>query len=200
MKKAMLILAAAVSLASLLQAQEETTPIEVTGADELVERKGELASTWVRPDADITRYDKLVLWQPEFQFHEGGETTAGTTAKLLRGDAGPYAVREEDQERFKQQVSAVFVAELERTLGALRGSIEGADRDAHLVDDPVVWDRNAEALVGRHASTRHRPPVHARPVAAVGQGHAHDQFVPGASPYQQAIARHVGVGARRHRA
>ena len=114
MKKAVLILAATVSLASLLQAQEETTPIEVTGADELVERKGELASTWVRPDADITRYDKLVLWQPEFQFHGGGETTAGTTAKLLRGDAGPYAVREEDQERFKQQVSAVFVAELAR--------------------------------------------------------------------------------------
>ena len=115
MKKAMLILAAAVSLASLLQAQEETTRIEVTGADELVEKKGQLASTWVRPDADITRYDKLCLWEPEFQFREGGETTAGTTAKLVRGDAGPYAIREEDQERFKQQVSAVFLAELSRS-------------------------------------------------------------------------------------
>jgi hypothetical protein len=115
MQKAVLILAAAVSLASLLQAQEETTRIEVTGADELVEKKGQLASTWVRPDADITRYDKLYPWEPEFQFREGGETTAGTTAKLVRGDAGPYAIREEDQERFKQQVSAVFVAELARS-------------------------------------------------------------------------------------
>ena len=115
MKKAVLFLAATVSLASLLQAQEETTRIEVTGADELVEKKGQLASTWVRPDADITRYDKLCLWEPEFQFREGGETTAGTTAKLVRGDAGPYAIREEDQERFKQQVSAVFVAELSRS-------------------------------------------------------------------------------------
>ena len=115
MKKAVLFLAATVSLASLLQAQEETTRIEVTGADELIEKKGQLASTWVRPDADITRYDKLYLWEPEFQFREGGETTAGTTAKLVRGDAGPYAIREEDQERFKQQVSAVFLAELSRS-------------------------------------------------------------------------------------
>jgi len=115
MKKAVLFLAATVSLASLLQAQEETTRIEVTGADELIEKKGQLASTWVRPDADITRYDKLCLWEPEFQFREGGETTAGTTAKLVRGDAGPYAIREEDQERFKQQVSAVFLAELSRS-------------------------------------------------------------------------------------
>jgi len=115
MKKAMLILAAAVSLASLLQAQEETTPIEVTGADELVEKKGQLASTWVRPNADITRYDKLYLWEPEFQFREGGETTAGTTAKLVRGDSGPFAIRAEDQERFKTLVSETFVAELERS-------------------------------------------------------------------------------------
>jgi hypothetical protein len=68
----------------------------------------------VRPDADIGRYSKLYLWQPEFQFREGGETSAGTTAKLVRGDGGPYAVGEEDQERFKQQVTDVFVAELAR--------------------------------------------------------------------------------------
>jgi hypothetical protein len=115
MRTTALFFAAAISAAGLLQAQEEATRVEVTGADELVEKKGQLASTWVRPDADITRYDKLCLWEPEFQFREGGETTAGTTAKLVRGDAGPYAIREEDQERFKQQVTDVFVAELSRS-------------------------------------------------------------------------------------
>jgi hypothetical protein len=114
MRNAALFLAAAVSAASLLQAQEATPGPAITGADELVQKKGALASTWVRPDADISRYGKLYLWQPEFQFREGGATSAGTTAKLVRGDGGPYAIGEEDRERFKQQVTDVFVAELAR--------------------------------------------------------------------------------------
>jgi hypothetical protein len=109
-----LLFAAAVSASSLLQAQEATPGPEITGADELVQKKGELASTWVRPDADIGRFSKLYLWEPEFQFREGGETTAGTTSKLLQGDSGPFAIREEDQERFKQVVRDAFVAELAR--------------------------------------------------------------------------------------
>lgn len=114
MKKLVLMLAAAVAATGLVRAQEAAPDVEVTGADELVQRKGGLASTWVRPDADISRYGKLYLWEPEFSFREGGETTAGTTAKLVRGDSGPYAIRPEDQERFKQLVSEQFVAELAR--------------------------------------------------------------------------------------
>jgi len=114
MRNAALFVAAAIAAASLLPAQEATPGREITGADELVQKKGALASTWVRPDADMSRYSKLFLWQPEFQFREGGETTAGTTAKLVRGDGGPYAIREEDRERFKRQVTDVFVAELAR--------------------------------------------------------------------------------------
>ena len=114
MRRATWFLAAAVSAAGVVHGQEATPGPAITGADELVQKKGELASTWVRPDADIGRYSKLYLWQPEFQFREGGETSAGTTAKLVRGDGGPYAVGEEDQERFKQQVTDVFVAELAR--------------------------------------------------------------------------------------
>jgi len=114
MRNAALFVAAAISAASLLQAQEATPGPAITGADELVQRKGALASTWVRPDADMSRYSKLFLWQPEFQFREGGEASAGTTSELLRGDGGPYAIREEDRERFKQLVSDQFVAELAR--------------------------------------------------------------------------------------
>ena len=115
MRNAALVVAAAISAASLLQAQEVTPGPAITGADELVQKKGALASTWVRPDADMSRYSKLYLWQPEFQFREGGETSAGTTSELLRGDGGPYAIGAEDEERFKQLVSETFVAELERS-------------------------------------------------------------------------------------
>ena len=115
MRNAALFVAAAISAARLLQAQEATPGPAITGADELVQKKGALESTWVRQDADISRYSKLCLWEPEFQFREGGETSAGTTAKLVRGDSGPYAIREEDRERFKKLVSETFVAELERS-------------------------------------------------------------------------------------
>ena len=114
MRNAALFFAAAISMASLLQAQEVPPGTAITGADELVQKKGALASTWVRPDADIRRYGKLYLWQPEFQFREGGATSAGTTSELMRGESGPFAISEEDQERFKQQVTDVFVAELAR--------------------------------------------------------------------------------------
>jgi hypothetical protein len=114
MRNAALFLAAAMSAASLLQAQEATPGPAITGADELVQKKGALASTWVRPDADISRYSKLYLWQPEFQFREGGETKPPTTTELMRGASKEYAIRPEDQERFKQLVSDQFVAELAR--------------------------------------------------------------------------------------
>jgi len=115
MRHAALFLAAVVSAAGLVHGQEATPGPAITGADELVQKKGALASTWVRPDADIGRYSKLYLWQPEFQFREGGETSAGTTAKLVRGDSGPFAISAEDQERFTTLVSETFVAELERS-------------------------------------------------------------------------------------
>ena len=115
MRSAALFFTVAISAASLLHAQEATPGPAITGADELVQKKGALEATWVRPDADIGRFSKLYLWEPEFQFREGGETSAGTTSKLLKGDSGPFAIREEDRERFKTLVSETFVAELERS-------------------------------------------------------------------------------------
>ncbi len=107
---------AAVLAAGPSAAQEGAPVTPVTGAEELVQRTGgPFAGVWVRPDADLARYGALCLWQPEFQFREGGATSAGTTSRMLSGEAGPYAVREEDRQRFAQQVTRAFVAELERS-------------------------------------------------------------------------------------
>ncbi len=100
---------------TLAYAQEQSGEKEITGADELVQKKGPYQQTWVQPDVDMSRYSKLLIWEPEFQFREGGATSAGTTSQMLRGDGGPYAVRPEDRERFKQLVTDTFVAELERS-------------------------------------------------------------------------------------
>jgi hypothetical protein len=112
MRKTALCCVAAVLAAGVLRAQQATPGPAITGADELVQKKGAYAATWVRPDADITRYTKLAVWEPEFSFREGGKTSVGTTSAMLSGDSGPFAIRDEDRERFKKLVSDTFVAEL----------------------------------------------------------------------------------------
>jgi hypothetical protein len=115
MKKNVLLCLAMFLAVGFVHAQE-TPPVEdVTGADELVEEKGVFQATWVHPDADITRYSKLYLWNAVFQFREGGASSAGTTITMSRGYDDAFAVREEDQQRFEQLVSDTVVKELERS-------------------------------------------------------------------------------------
>jgi len=115
MRSTALSFAAAIFAVGTLGAQAPT-PAPKSPADEgLVARKGPYALVWVRPDADITRYSKLYLWEPEFQFRPGGEEHAGTAASRVTEGSGPYAFSPEDQEHFKKLVSDTFVAELERS-------------------------------------------------------------------------------------
>jgi len=115
MKKAAVLLFCGILMAGVLYAQE--APVEkVTGGEDLVKEKGAFAENWVRPDADISKYSKLYMWESVFQFRKGGATTAGTTIQMMRGDSsGPYEVTEESQEKFKQIVSDAILKELGRS-------------------------------------------------------------------------------------
>jgi len=112
MKNVVLMFGAAILIAGVVCAQEASTEKSVTGSDELVQQKGAFAGTWIRPDADITRYTKLYLWDSVFQFREGGEESTGTTIGTSRGDQGPYAVRDESKKKFEQVVGESFVKAL----------------------------------------------------------------------------------------
>jgi len=102
-------------MAGGLLAQEEPVK-EVTGADDLVQEKGPWEGTWVHPDADISKYSKLYMWESVFQFREGGATSAGTTMQMMReGSSSRYAVTDESKEKFKQIVSDAVVKELARS-------------------------------------------------------------------------------------
>jgi hypothetical protein len=102
-------------MAGVLYAQE--APVEkVTGGDDLVQEKGPWQGTWIHPDADISKYSKLYMWQSLFKFREGGKTSAGTTMQMMReGSSVAYAVNEESQEKFKQVVGDAVVKELARS-------------------------------------------------------------------------------------
>jgi hypothetical protein len=98
-------------LTGLLNAQQPTSEAVVTGADELVKEQGLFKETWIRPDTDITRYSKLYIWEPIFQFRE--IDPARRTSSLPRDNEGPYGFREESREKFEQIASEAFAKEFQ---------------------------------------------------------------------------------------
>lgn len=110
------VAAAALGLGALASAQQPPPVPEVTGGGEdLVKKKGFFREIWVHPDADITRYGKLYVWQAVFQFrdvaaHGGASTVAGTLRNV-----DPYPVSEEAREKFKKVFLGAFVEELQRS-------------------------------------------------------------------------------------
>jgi hypothetical protein len=114
-KKIVFLMLCGVLMAGVLYAQD--APVEkVTGGDELEKTKGAFAETWVRPDADISKYGKLYMWESLFKFREGGATSAGTTMKMMSGvDSGPFAISDESKEKFKKVVTDAVVKELARS-------------------------------------------------------------------------------------
>jgi len=101
----------------LISAQEKPPVTEVTGAEDLVQQKSKqfLGGVYIRPDADISKYDHLYLWDSVFQFREVEGATNRTTTMMMRGDQGPYVIDEESREKFKQVVRDAVVKELERS-------------------------------------------------------------------------------------
>ncbi len=96
-------------------AQQDSATTTVKGVDQLVVKsQSSNTETWVRPDADIGRYDKITVWKPIFEFREGGETRTGTPMYRSRRDRGPYAIKEEDRIRFEKIVSEAFLKELNK--------------------------------------------------------------------------------------
>jgi hypothetical protein len=114
-RKTVFLLLAGIVMAGVLYAQDAPVK-EVTGGDDLVQEKGPWEGTYIHPDADISKYDKLYMWSSLFQFREGGSTSAGTTMKMMSGiDSGPFAISDDSKEKFKEIVSEAVVNELGRS-------------------------------------------------------------------------------------
>jgi hypothetical protein len=96
--------------------QAEEAP-KVTGGDDLVKQKSsKFQELWVNPDADISKYDKLYLWNSVFQFRDVSDKNVNqTTTAMLRNNQDYFAVPEDDQKKFEQLVVDVVVKEIARS-------------------------------------------------------------------------------------
>ncbi len=117
MKRTLVIIVFALLAAGVSLAQEEAAPKEITGADDLVKQKsGQWGGVWIHPDADISKFSKLYLWNAIFQFRDVSDNKVNrTTTAMMRGDQGYFAISEESQEKFKKIVGEIVVKELGRS-------------------------------------------------------------------------------------
>ena len=117
MKKTVIVTIVALMAAGMVLAQDETKSVEVSGAEDLVQEKSKnWGGAWIHPDADISKYDKLYLWNSIFQFRDVSDNKANrTTTAMMRGDQGYFTISEESREKFKKIVSEVVVKEISRS-------------------------------------------------------------------------------------
>jgi len=115
MKSALLVLATVGLVASLGAAPAAQ---EVTGGDDLVEEKGPFQGTWIHPDANIMRFDKILVWDAAFQFRDVDEPrNQGTTRGRMMQSADDldYPIAEESRKKFEEVFVATFVKEFQNS-------------------------------------------------------------------------------------
>lgn len=117
MKRALLLTAVVFLAAGVVLAQDDASSKEVTGGDDLVKQKSkQWGEVWIHPDADISKFSKLYLWNAIFQFRDVSDNKVNrTTTSMMRGDQGYFTISEESREKFKKIVSEVVVKELGRS-------------------------------------------------------------------------------------
>ena len=115
MKQMAMLIAVSCLLVGIVSAEEPQQ--QVTGSEDLVKQKSsQFQELWVNPDADMSKYGKLYLWNSVFQFRDVGDTNVNrTTTAMLRNYQDHFAVPEEDQEKFKKLVVEVVVKEIGRS-------------------------------------------------------------------------------------
>ncbi|MEO1037893.1 MAG: DUF3313 family protein [Pseudomonadota bacterium] len=96
----------------------ETTPpsIDTTGEETFdglyPVANSKADSAWARPGVDLSNYSKVMLQGAGIEYRPGGETGR---VSLNRGSSGPYAVTEEQKERFEKLVVEEFTEEMAKS-------------------------------------------------------------------------------------
>ena len=94
-------------------AQEESQPADSTRHVELEKVKAAFKETWVHPDADFTQYDKLYLWEAEFDYRDVGPARR-TRSTMMSTRKREFGISDADREKFEEVVAEAFVKEIQR--------------------------------------------------------------------------------------
>lgn len=116
MKLTNILLVCALSLPGIASAQDEaqTEQQNVSDRYDHLERdKSGFRETWVAPDADFTQYDKLYLWEAEFQYRDVGPARRSRST-MMNTRQREFGISEADREVFEEVVAEAFVKEIQK--------------------------------------------------------------------------------------
>lgn len=109
--KTALVLALVCLGSASAQEQDESDAADRYG--HLEKGKSGFRETWVAPDADFSQYDKLFLWQAEFQFRDVGPARR-TRSTMMNTRQREFGINDADRAKFEEIVSDAFVKEIQK--------------------------------------------------------------------------------------
>lgn len=108
-----LALTVSVTLLSIAvaSAQEADEAADAAEQPQLVEAKGAFQETWINPNADFTRYDKVYLWEGTFEYRDVGPARR-TRMTMMNTRQREFGISDADRVKFEEEVSKAFDAEI----------------------------------------------------------------------------------------
>ena len=97
----------------LAQQEAALTPEAEERWGHLEKGKSGFRETWVSPTADWSKYDKLYLWEAEFQYRDVGPARR-TRSTMMNTRQREFGIRDEDRQKFEEVVSEAFVKEIQK--------------------------------------------------------------------------------------
>jgi hypothetical protein len=111
MKFLALTLSVALLAISAASAQETDEAANAAEQPQLVEVKGSFQETWVNPNADFTRFDKIYLWEGTFEYRDVGPARS-TRTTMMNTRQREFGISDADRAKFEEEVSKAFDAEI----------------------------------------------------------------------------------------
>ncbi len=96
---------------SAASAQETDEAANAAEQPQLVEAKGSFQETWVNPNADFTRFDKIYLWEGTFEYRDVGPARS-TRTTMMNTRQREFGISDADRAKFEEEVSKAFDAEI----------------------------------------------------------------------------------------
>ncbi|MEH6569173.1 MAG: DUF3313 family protein [Halioglobus sp.] len=115
MKKLLLASCAFIFAASASQAVlAKPEPPQVTPEGLELVKRGAFQHTWIHPDVDFRKYNKIVLVDGSFEYRDVGPAKSSRST-MLRSNEREFGISEKDRARFEERVSESFSKRLARS-------------------------------------------------------------------------------------
>lgn len=107
-----LLLAAVLAVGNTTAQETDKAAVEER-YEHLEKGKSGFKETWVNPNTDWSTYDKLYLWEGEFQYRDVGPARR-TRSTMMNTRQREFGISDADRQKFEEVVSEAFIKEIKK--------------------------------------------------------------------------------------